>query len=60
VNPLLPSTDRLLMIAGGQVTIGQPDDLITSERLSLMYDAPVEVLRDSQGRVLVFGLQQAV
>jgi zinc/manganese transport system ATP-binding protein len=58
VNPLLPATDRLLMIAGGQVSIGQPDDLITSERLSQMYDAPVEVLRDSQGRVLVFGLQQ--
>jgi zinc/manganese transport system ATP-binding protein len=60
VNPLLPSTDRLLAIAGGQVTIGRPDDLITSERLSQMYDAPVEVLRDSQGRVLVFGLEQAV
>ncbi|HEX7734809.1 MAG TPA: ATP-binding cassette domain-containing protein [Ktedonobacteraceae bacterium] len=58
VNPFLPSTDRLLMIARGQVTIGLPDDLITSERLSQMYDAPVEVLRDSQGRVLVFGLQQ--
>lgn len=58
VNPLLPSTDRVLMIAGGQVSIGQPDDLITSERLSQMYDAPVEVLRDSQGRVLVFGLPQ--
>ncbi len=60
VNPLLPSTDRLLTIAGGQVAIGHPDDLITSERLSQMYDAPVEVLRDSQGRVLVFGLEQAV
>lgn len=60
VNPLLASTDRLLALAGGRVTIGQPDDLITSERLSQMYDAPVEVLRDSQGRVLVFGLEQAV
>lgn len=60
VNPLLPFTDRLLTIAGGQVVVGQPGDLITSERLSQMYDTPVEVLCDSQGRMLVFGLGQAV
>jgi len=57
VNPLLPVVDRVLYIAGGRAAIGTPDELITTERLSRLYDAPVEVVRDSRGRVFVVGLE---
>ncbi len=59
VNPLLSLTDRVLYIAQGQVAIGTPAELITSEQLSKLYNAPIEVMRDSRGRVLVFGLETA-
>jgi zinc/manganese transport system ATP-binding protein len=55
INPLLSYTDRVLYIARKQVAIGTPDEVITSERLSHLYSAPIEVVRDRQGRVLVFG-----
>ena len=60
VNPLLPFTERVLYMAQGQIAIGKPDEIITSEHLTHMYDAPVEVMRDSRGRVLVFGLESAI
>lgn len=58
VNPLLSSLDRVLYIARGGVTIGAPDEVITTERLSALYDAPVEVVRDRRGRVFVVGLDE--
>jgi zinc/manganese transport system ATP-binding protein len=58
VNPLLPVLDRVMYIARGRVTIGRPDQVITSEHLSALYDANVEVLRDSQGRLFVVGLEE--
>jgi zinc/manganese transport system ATP-binding protein len=56
VNPLLPLVDRVIYIARGKLTIGRPDDVVTSENLSRLYAANVEVLRDSRGRVFVVGL----
>ena len=60
VNPLLPHVDRVLYVAHGQVAIGPPAEIITSEALSRIYGAPVEVLRDSRGRVFVAGLEEEV
>jgi zinc/manganese transport system ATP-binding protein len=57
VNPLLPVVDRVLYVARGQLAIGVPREVITSERLSALYDATVEVLRDSRGRLFVVGLE---
>jgi len=57
INPLLPVLDKVIYVAGGRVTIGRPDEVITTERLSALYDAPVEVLRDSRGRLFVVGLE---
>ncbi|HTI13491.1 MAG TPA: ATP-binding cassette domain-containing protein [Dictyobacter sp.] len=57
LNPLLSYTDRILYVARGQVAIGKPDEIITTENLTRLYDAPVEVMRDSRGRILVFGLE---
>jgi zinc/manganese transport system ATP-binding protein len=57
VNPLLPELDRVLYVARGCIAIGPPDEIITAERLSALYDAPVDVLRDRHGRVFVVGLE---
>jgi zinc/manganese transport system ATP-binding protein len=56
VNPLLPVVDRVIYVARGKLTIGAPDDVITSDNLSRLYDAHVEVLRDTRGRMFVVGL----
>ena len=60
VNPLLAVLDRVIYVARGRLTIGTPDEVITSERLSRLYDANVEVLSDSRGRMFVVGLDDEV
>ena len=60
INPLLPVVDRVIYIAKGNIVIGKPDEVITTETLSRLYDAPVEVVRDSNGRLFVVGLEQEV
>ena len=57
VNPLLAVLDKVLYVARGQVTIGPPDKVITSDLLTVLYDTCVEVLEDSQGRRFVVGLE---
>jgi zinc/manganese transport system ATP-binding protein len=58
INPLLDVLDQVIYIARGQVTMGPPSEVITSQRLSALYDANVEVIRDSRGRVFVVGLEE--
>ena len=58
VNPLLPHIDHVLYVAQGRVAMGRPSEIITSETLSRIYSAPVEVLKDSRGRVFVVGLEE--
>lgn len=58
VNPVLPVVDRVLYLARGQVAIGALDEIITTQKLSSLYEAPVEVLRDSMGRIFVVGLEE--
>jgi zinc/manganese transport system ATP-binding protein len=60
VNPLLSHIDHVLYIAQGKLAMGKPADIITSEALSTIYSAPVEVLRDRLGRVFVVGLEEEV
>jgi zinc/manganese transport system ATP-binding protein len=57
INPLLPVVDRVLYVAHGGVAIGKPADVITTEQLSRLYDAPIEVLHDSHGHMFVVGLE---
>src|SRR5207247_9499369 len=59
VNPLLAHIDQVLYVAAGKVATGTPNEIITTERLSAIYSAPVEVIRDSHGRVFVAGLEGA-
>jgi zinc/manganese transport system ATP-binding protein len=60
INPLLPVVDRLLYAVNGQLATGIPKEIITSDALSKLYNAPVEVLHDSKGRVAVLGTEEAV
>jgi zinc/manganese transport system ATP-binding protein len=59
VNPLLPYLDRVLYLAGGHAAMGPPAEVVTSETLSRLYGAPIEVLRTSDGRVVVVGQPEA-
>ena len=60
VNPLLPYLDRVLYIARGQTAIGTPEEVITSETLSYLYDAQIDVLRTRDGRLIVAGQPEEV
>lgn len=58
VNPLLPFIDCVFYIANGKTAIGSPSQIITTETLSAIYSAPIEVLTDRMGRVFVAGLEE--
>jgi zinc/manganese transport system ATP-binding protein len=60
INPLLPVVDRIIYIANGKVASGKPEHIVTSEQLSALYGAPVEVLHDSKGRLAVLGVEEAI
>jgi zinc/manganese transport system ATP-binding protein len=55
INPILPAVDRVVYIAHGQVEVGSPEEVITTEILSRLYATPIEVLRASDGRIVVVG-----
>jgi len=52
INPILPMVDRILYLVGGKWAIGTPAEVLTTERLTKLYGAPVEVL-NVHGRILV-------
>ena len=55
VNPILADLDRVIYVAAGRSVIGAPDDVINTETLSRLYGVTVEVLRTSDGRLVVVG-----
>ncbi|HEX9235981.1 MAG TPA: ATP-binding cassette domain-containing protein [Actinomycetota bacterium] len=55
VNPILPYLDQVVYLAAGHAVAGAPSDVIATETLSALYGAPVEVLRASDGRLVVVG-----
>jgi zinc/manganese transport system ATP-binding protein len=55
VNPILGYLDRVVYLAGGAAAAGTPDDVITGATLSRLYGSRVEVLRASDGRLVVVG-----
>ena len=59
VNPILPYLDQVVYLAKGQAVVGPPKDVITTQTLSALYGAPVEVLRASDGRLVVVGTPEA-
>jgi zinc/manganese transport system ATP-binding protein len=57
INPLLPYLDKVIYIANGKVASGRPDEVLTSESLSALYEIHVEVLRDSRGNLAIIGIE---
>src|SRR4029077_9622708 len=55
VNPILTHLDRVVYLGAGGAVSGLPDDVITTETLTRLYQSPVEVLHASDGRLVVVG-----
>jgi zinc/manganese transport system ATP-binding protein len=54
INPVLPYVDRVLYLAGGRWAIGSPAEVFTSERLTELYGATIDVVR-VRDRIVVLG-----
>jgi zinc/manganese transport system ATP-binding protein len=59
VNPLAAYLDRVAYLAGGRALCGDVDEVITAETLSALYGTTIEVLRTSDGRLVVVGQPEA-
>jgi zinc/manganese transport system ATP-binding protein len=59
VNPIQPYLDRVVYLAGGAAAAGTPEEVITGPTLSKLYGTPIEVLRASDGRLVVVGQPEA-
>jgi zinc/manganese transport system ATP-binding protein len=59
INPILSYLDRVVYIAAGAAVEGRPERVISSETLSRLYGSPIEVLRASDGRLVVVGQPEA-
>ncbi len=60
INPLLPVIDRLIYVVNGHLASGKIQEIVTTKGLSALYEAPVEVLKDSRGRLAVLGAEEAI
>jgi zinc/manganese transport system ATP-binding protein len=59
VNPILGYLDGVVYVAAGTAVEGSPEKVISSETLSALYGVPIEVLRASDGRLVVVGSPEA-
>jgi len=59
VNPILGYLDRVVYLAGGRAAEGAPESVIRSDTLTRLYGVPIEVLRASDGRLVVVGQPEA-
>jgi zinc/manganese transport system ATP-binding protein len=59
VNPILAYLDRVVYLAPDGAASGSPAEVITSETLSRLYGTPIEVLKTSDGRLVVVGSPEA-
>ncbi len=58
INPLLTVLDKIIYVANEKMAIGKPDEILTSSFLTSLYGAPVEVLKNPEGRVAVLGVEE--
>ena len=59
VNPILGYLDQVIYIAGGRALAGPPESVITTEQLSRLYGAPIEVVHTPGGQLVVVGTPEA-
>ena len=55
VNPIIAYLDGAVYFAGGTAAVGPPQEVISTETLTALYGVPIEVLRASDGRLVVVG-----
>jgi zinc/manganese transport system ATP-binding protein len=55
VNPILPYLDQVIYLAHGGALMGEPEQVITADTLTMLYGTPIDVLRDRAGRLVVVG-----
>lgn len=53
INALMGVMDSVMYVARGHARLGSVDEVMTTEALSALYGAPVEVCRTPSGRLLV-------
>ncbi|MBA4023151.1 MAG: ABC transporter ATP-binding protein [Gordonia sp.] len=58
INPILPYVDRVVYLVDGRFRIGTPNEVMTSETLSELYQTRVDVLH-VQGRLIVVGADES-
>jgi zinc/manganese transport system ATP-binding protein len=59
INPILAYLDRVIYFAANSAVEGTPQEVITTETLTRLYGAAVEVLRTPEGRLVVVGTPEA-
>jgi zinc/manganese transport system ATP-binding protein len=59
INPIIGYLDGVIYLARGSAVEGRPEAVISSPTLSRLYGAPIEVLRASDGRLVVVGQPEA-
>jgi zinc/manganese transport system ATP-binding protein len=59
VNPIVSYLDRVVYLAGGAAVEGRPEEVINAPTLSALYGVPIEVLRTTDGRMVVVGQPEA-
>ena len=59
VNPIVSYLDGVVYVSRGGAVCGPPDEVITSETLTALYETPIEVLRTSDGQMVVVGSPEA-
>jgi zinc/manganese transport system ATP-binding protein len=59
VNPLATYLDRVVYLARGRALCGEVEEVITAATLSDLYGTAIEVLRTSDGRLVVVGQPEA-
>jgi zinc/manganese transport system ATP-binding protein len=60
INPILPFIDRVIYVAGGRTAIGSPAEVVTTETLTRLYGATVDVFTTTDGRIVVVGQPEGV
>ena len=58
INPLLPVLNKVIYVANHRVLVGNASEVFTSKFLTKLYNSPVEVLRDSFGRIAIIGAEE--
>jgi zinc/manganese transport system ATP-binding protein len=59
VNPILTYLDRVIYLGHGGAVSGTPEQVINSDTLTSLYGIPIEVLKASDGRLVVVGQPEA-